>query len=47
MSGENKVVCIAGTNSCAINALKFLIKNKYKNIDLLALPDKNDSGKNE
>ena len=46
MSGENKVVCIAGTNSCAINALKFLIKNKYKNIDLLALPDKNDSGKN-
>ena len=45
MSGINKVICIAGTNACAIEALKHLIKKKNKHIDIVALPDKGDKGK--
>ena len=43
MYGNNKTICIAGKNSCAIEALKFVIKNckKYK---IIALPNKSDKG---
>ncbi len=44
MSGAIKVICIAGTNSCAIDALKHLIRKRNKNIDLVALPDRKDDG---
>ena len=43
MHGTNKTVCIAGKNSCAIECLKYLIEN-YKNINILALPNKSDRG---
>ncbi len=44
MSGANKVICVAGTNQCAIDALSFLIKKFKKKFKILALPDKNDNG---
>ena len=43
MHGTNKTICIAGKNSCAIECLKYLIEN-YKNINILALPNKSDKG---
>jgi methionyl-tRNA formyltransferase len=45
MYGKNKTICIAGKNSCAINALAFVLKKKYKNYNILALPNKSDKGK--
>ncbi len=44
MHGNNKTICIAGKNQCSIDALKYLITN-FRNIKILALPNKNDSGK--
>ena len=41
--GQIKTICIAGKNSCAIECLKYLIEN-YKNINILALPNKSDRG---
>ncbi len=43
MYGKNKTICIAGKNSCAIEALKFTIKN-YKSFNIVALPNKSDNG---
>ena len=43
MHGTNKTICIAGKNRCAIDCLEYLIKN-YKNINILALPNKSDKG---
>ena len=43
MHGKNKTICIAGKNKCAIDCLKYLIKN-YKNINILALPNESDKG---
>ena len=43
MHGTNKTICIAGKNRCAIECLKYLIEN-YKNINILALPNKSDKG---
>ena len=43
MHGTSKTICIAGKNRCAIDCLKYLIK-KYKNIKILALPNKSDKG---
>ena len=43
MYGNNKTICIAGKNSCAIEALKFVIKN-CKNYKIIALPNKSDNG---
>ena len=45
MSGINKVICIAGTNSCAIEAMKHLIKKKNNHIDKVDLHYKGDKGK--
>ncbi len=46
MHGINKnIVCITGTNKCAIDALIYSIKNKNKAYDLVALIDKSDKGK--
>ena len=42
MLGKNKIVCIAGTNECAIKSLEYLLKKKNKKFDILALPDKSD-----
>ncbi len=44
MHGKNKFICIAGKNKCAIDALKYS-KKKFKNYNILALPNKNDTGK--
>ena len=44
MHGNNKIICIAGKNQCAIDALTYLIKN-FKNLKILALPNRKDSGK--
>ena len=43
MHGTNKTICIAGKNSCAIECLKYLIKNS-KDTKILALPNKSDNG---
>ena len=43
MHGTSKTVCIAGKNRCAIECLKYLIKN-HKNVNILALPNKSDKG---
>ena len=46
MYGINKnIVCITGTNKCAIDALIYSIKKKNKSYDLVALIDKSDKGK--
>ena len=42
MHGNNKIICIAGKNQCAIDALTYLIKN-FKNLKILALPNRKDS----
>ena len=48
MHGINKkTICIAGTNTCAINALNYLLKKKYKNFEIVALPDKSDNGRDK
>ena len=39
MCGQNKVICIAGKNLCAIDALKYVVK-KIKKYKILALPNK-------
>ena len=43
MHGKNKIICIAGKNKCAIDALSYL-KKRFKKLKILALPNKNDSG---
>ena len=43
MHGKNNTICIAGKNRCAIECLKYLIKN-YKNTNILALPNISDKG---
>lgn len=43
MHGTSKTICIAGKNRCAIECLRYLIEN-YKNINILALPNKSDKG---
>ena len=35
MHGNNKIICIALKNQCAIDALTYLIKN-FKNLKILA-----------
>jgi len=46
MHGNNKTICIAGKNQCSIDTLDYLIKN-FKKFKILALPNKNDSGKDD
>ena len=46
MHGQNKVICIAGKNQCAIDALKYVIKKFKKKYKILALPNLNDNGAN-
>lgn len=43
MHGNNKVICIAGKNKCAIDCLSYVIK-KFKNYPILALPNRSDKG---
>ena len=43
MYGNNKTICIAGKNSCAIEALRFVIRN-HKSYNIVALPNKSDKG---
>lgn len=43
MHGTNRTICIAGKNKCAIECLSHVIK-KYKNANILALPNKSDKG---
>ena len=38
-------ICIAGKNSCAINALKIVLKSKIKKKEILVLPNRSDNGK--
>ncbi len=44
MHGKNKTICIAGKNLCAIESLDYVL-NKYKNYNILALPNKSDKAK--
>lgn len=44
MHGKNKVICIAGKNQCAIDALMYVKKN-FKKYKILSLPNKSDTGK--
>ena len=44
MSGQNKVVCIAGKNKCSIEFVKFISKYIPKK-NILILANKNDKGK--
>ena len=44
MCGQNKVICIAGKNQCAIDALKYVINKYKKKYKILALPNHNDIG---
>jgi len=44
MHGKNKTICIAGKNLCAIESLAYVLK-KYKNLNILALPNKSDNAK--
>ena len=46
MCGQNKVICIAGKNQCAIDALKYVVKRFKKKYKILALPNINDNGVN-
>ena len=46
MCGQNKVICIAGKNQCAIDALKYVVKKFKKKYKILALPNINDNGVN-
>ena len=46
MCGQNKVICIAGKNQCAIDALKYVVKKYKKEYKILALPNPNDNGVN-
>ena len=43
MYGNNTTICIAGKNSCAIDALRFVIKN-FKDYNIVVLPNKSDKG---
>lgn len=45
MDGNKLTICIAGKNQCAIDILKFLISKYKREINLLALPNKNDNNK--
>ncbi len=49
MHGKNnfKTICIAGTNKCAVDALKFLLKKKFNDFNIIALVDRSDDGKNK
>ena len=44
MCGQNKVICIAGKNQCAIDALKYVVRKFKKKYKILALPNPNDNG---
>ena len=46
MCGQNKVICIAGKNQCAIDALKYVVRKFKKKYKILALPNPNDNGVN-
>ena len=44
MFGQNKIVCIAGKNQCAIEFVKF-ISSKIPKKNILILNNKSDNGK--
>ena len=37
MRGNKGIICIAGKNQCAIDALKFVIDNYSKSYEIIAL----------
>tara|TARA_B100000029_G_scaffold116215_1_gene108984 strand:+ start:4144 stop:4887 length:744 start_codon:yes stop_codon:yes gene_type:complete len=38
-------ICIAGKNKCAVDAIKYLLLNKFKKHEILVLPNKSDKGR--
>ena len=44
MFGQDKIICVAGKNSCSIDFLKYISSIIKKN-NILVLPNRNDNGK--
>lgn len=44
MLGTNKFICIAGKNQCAIDTIKYTLKNFKQYYKIIALPNNSDKG---